>query len=230
MNLATLERRWPFFLAAGLILLGLAGFSGSSYPHGARKSLLFDPRQGEEPQESLGTSRAIRTDEWSIDLPTARSQQLAEPSFPLVNLRQGLGQIQRNTSDSPVLDWGLPFRPLLWPLLFGTPWSHGVRWFLRSALLLLGVWALLRTLLARDGLDDEQQRRRGAIAALAALAIAFSSAFTWSCATSCGVSVTSTSTSAVATTRAIWGKTYSCPGCTTSDPTWPTPWTAPSLP
>ena len=173
------QPRWPFALAAGLLLLGLVGFSGSSISHGARKSLLFDPRQGEEPQESLGTSRGIRTDEWSIDLPTARSQQLAEPRFPLVNLRQGLGQIQRNTSDSPVLDWGLPFRPLLWPLLFGTPWSHGVRWFLRSALLLLGVWALLRTLLARDGLDDEQQRRRGAIAALAALAIAFSSAFTW---------------------------------------------------
>jgi len=166
-------------LAAGLLLLGLAGFSGSSWLHGARKSLLFDPRQGEVPQESVGTSRGIRTDEWSVDLPTARSQQLAEPRFPLVNLRQGLGQIQRNVTDSPVLDWGLPFRPLLWPLLLGTPWSQGVRWFLRSALLLLGVWAFLRTLLLREGLDEEQQRRRGAIAALAALAVAFSSAFVW---------------------------------------------------
>jgi hypothetical protein len=179
MNLSPGQPRWPFALAAGLLLLGLLGLSGSSILHGARKSLLFDSKRGEEPQEILGTSRGIRTDEWSIDLPTARSQQLAEPAFPLVNLRQGLGQMQRSPGDSPVLDWGLPFRPLLWPLLAGNPWSHGVRWFLRSALLLLGLWSLLRTLLAREGLDDEQRGRRETIAALAALAITFSSAFTW---------------------------------------------------
>jgi hypothetical protein len=173
------QPRWPFAVAAALLLLGLLGFSGSSVTHGARKSLLFDGRAGEEPRESFGTSRGIRTDEWSIDLPTARSQQIAEPSFPLVNLHQGLGQLQRNVTDSPVLDWGLAFRPLLWPLLVGTPWSQGVRWFLRSALLLLGLWALLRTVLAREGLDGEQRRQREAIAALSALAIAFSSAFTW---------------------------------------------------
>jgi len=171
--------RWPLALAAGFLLLGLSGLSGSSTLHGARKSLLFDPRQDDEPREIAGTSRGIRTDEWAVDLPTARSQQLAEPGFPLVNLHQGLGQLQRNPTGSPVLDWGLFFRPLLWPLLLGNPWSQGVRWFLRSALLLLGLWALLRTLLAGEGLEGEQRGQREAIAALAALAIAFSSAFTW---------------------------------------------------
>ena len=176
---ASTNPRWPCALAAGLLLLGICGFSGSSFVFGARKSLLFDEKLGESPRESLGTSRGIRSDEWSVDLPMSRSQQLAEPRFPLVNLRQGLGQLQRNPGGSPILDWGLPFRPLLWPLLVGTPWSLGVRWFLRSSLLVLGLWALLRTLLARDGLDDEQRRRRGAVAALGTVAIAFSSAFIW---------------------------------------------------
>jgi hypothetical protein len=102
VNLARLERRWPLVLAAGLLLLGLAGFTGSSVPYGARKSLLFDARNDEVPQETLGTSRGIRTDERSVDSPTVRSQQLASPAFPLVNLHQGLGQLQRNVTDSPV--------------------------------------------------------------------------------------------------------------------------------
>ena len=174
-----LQPRWPIAFAGALLLLGLAGFSGSSWWAGARHSPLLDLAQRESSPEVLGTSRSIRTDEWAVDLPTARSQQLAEPSFPLVNLRQGLGQLQRTPDDSPVLDWGIPFRPLIWPLLFGTKWSHGVRWFWRSALLFVGLYTVLRALLLRAGLDEAGRQRRGSIAALCALAIFSTSAFTW---------------------------------------------------
>jgi hypothetical protein len=157
--------RW--FAACALVLgaLGIAGLSGSSWFCAIRGDRLFTAEE-RDVREIYGTSRSIRSDEWAVETPQVRAQQVA--GFPLVNLNEGIGELQRNTYDIPVLDWGLVLRPLTWPYLPGSRWSHGVRWFLRDVLLLLGVYALLAAFV--------EDRRT---AAVAALAVFFSSAFVW---------------------------------------------------
>lgn len=157
--------RWFAGFAVALALLGIAGLSGSSWLFALRDDRLFT-REERKVHEIYGSSRGIRSDEWAVETPQVRAQQLA--GFPLVNLNEGIGELQRNVYDLPVLDWGLPIRPLTWPYLFASPWSHGVRWFFRDVLLLVGVYALLAAFI-----EDKRT------AAVAALAVLFSSAFVW---------------------------------------------------
>ncbi|HEY6907739.1 MAG TPA: hypothetical protein VI356_00100 [Myxococcales bacterium] len=157
--------RWFAAFAAALAALGIAGLGGSSWFCAIRGDRLFTAKE-RDVREIYGSSRSIRSDEWAVETPQVRAQQLA--GFPLVNLNEGIGELQRNPYEIPVLDWGLPFRPLTWPYLLGSRWSHGVRWFLRDLLLLLGVYALLAAFV--------EDRRTAAVAALAVL---FSSAFVW---------------------------------------------------
>ncbi|MGE5048694.1 MAG: hypothetical protein ACM3PC_09015, partial [Deltaproteobacteria bacterium] len=157
--------RWFAAFAVVLGALGIAGFSGSSWFCAIRGDRLFTAEE-RDVREIYGSSRSIRSDEWAVETPQVRAQQIA--GFPLVNLNEGIGELQRNTYDIPVLDWGLPFRPLTWPYLLRSRWSHGVRWFLRDVLLLAGVYALLAAFV--------EDRRT---AAVAALAVFFSSAFVW---------------------------------------------------
>src|SRR5438874_7003421 len=119
-------------------------------------------------REFFGTSRSIRSDEWAVQSPQVRAQQLAQPKFALVNPNEGLGTLQRNTYGLPVLDWGLPFRPLTWPYFLPGRWSHGVFWFLREALLLLALAWLTAEFVSREGPEPER-RRRGLVAALVAV-------------------------------------------------------------
>ncbi len=171
-------RRWPPLIAAGLLLLGLAGYTGSSYGYwGMQDPLLSPPERARH--ELAGFPRGIRSDEWAVDLPLARVQQIARPSFPLVNLDLGLGHLQRNPFDAPVLDWGLAFRPHLWPLLAGSWWSHGVRWFLRSALLILGLYGWTRALADDRSALPAERRRRADVAALGAIALFASGCLNW---------------------------------------------------
>jgi len=161
--------RWFVSFALALVVLALAGFSGSSWLYGAvHHDRLFTKAELSRPElrEIWGTSRFIRSDEWGVETPQVRAQQLA--GFPLVNLNEGIGELQRNTYDIPVLDWGLAFRPLTWPYLIPIRWSHGARWFLRDLVLLLGAFALLSAFV-----EDKQT------AALAAVALLFSGAFVW---------------------------------------------------
>lgn len=175
---------WVVAFAVFLLLLGLSGLTGSSTLVGARLSRLSTPGERAALRELFGTSREIRGDEWSFELPATLSQQNARPPLPLVNVNQGLGQMQRNSYSIPVFDWGLAFRPLLWPLLFGeqTPnrWPLGVRWFLRSALLLLGLLAFFSQVAARSVPNPlYEQRRALGFAVTAAVAVFFSSSLTW---------------------------------------------------
>ncbi|HYS09499.1 MAG TPA: hypothetical protein VEP66_12170, partial [Myxococcales bacterium] len=159
--------RWLLAFAVGLGAFGLLGFSGSSWLHGVHfEDRLFTVEERRAQRELWGSSRGIRSDEWGVETPQVRAQQLA--GFPLVNLNEGLGELQRNTYDIPVLDWGVPFRPLTWPYLLKAKWSHGLRWFLRDLLLLLGVYGLLVAFV-----EDKR------VAAVAAVAVLFSSAFVW---------------------------------------------------
>lgn len=159
--------RWFAAFALLLVLLGLAGISGSSWLYGGEKhDPLFTQAERDTRHELWGTSRGIRSDEWAVETPKARGQQLA--GLPLVSLREGLGELERNAYDIPVLDWGLPLRPFSWPYLLPLRWSHGARWFLRDVSLLLGLFALLSAF-------AEDKR----VAAAGAVALFFSSGFVW---------------------------------------------------
>jgi hypothetical protein len=169
---------WLVALMLGCLLLGAAGFSGSSSWAQSVADPLLEPEVRARRAEIIGRSRAIRSDEYGVELPLERSQQLATPSFPLVNLGQGLGQLQRNAYTVPVLDWGLIFRPLSWPLFLGARWSLGMRWFLRTALTLLGVFAWMRALTGTSSSPSER-RKRGTLLGLCAVAVFYSSAMSW---------------------------------------------------
>ena len=178
MKSGTLLPRWISWAAVALLSCGLLGLTGSSWLDFARGGrLITGPARWQH--EFFGTSRGIRSDEWAVVLPKARAQQVSDPPFALVNLNEGLGALQRNSYGLPILDWGLPFRPLTWPYLLGTRWSHGVHWFLREALLLLALAWLVAEFVAREGALEPERRNRGQVAALAATAIFFSSAMTW---------------------------------------------------
>jgi len=173
------SRRWLYVLACLLLLPGLAGLSGSSYLFSAHLDPLLTSAERTSLQEVLGRARGIRSDEYNVTLPSVRAQQESDPSFPLVNLNEGLGQFQRNSAATPVLDWGIAFRPLLWPLLLRTRWSEGVHWFLRMSLFLLSLFLLFSAMTEHPGADDAEVRRRSAICAIASIAVLFSSALSW---------------------------------------------------
>ena len=170
--------RWFRWTALAIFCCGLLGLSGSSWIELIRGGRLITglPRWQ---HEFFASSRGIRSDEWAVQTPQARAQQLSTPKFALVNPDEGLGALQRNAYSTPVLDWGLPFRPLIWPYFISNPWSHGVQWFLREALLLLALGWLAAEFVSREGAPQLERRQRGTAAALAALAIFLSSAMTW---------------------------------------------------
>jgi hypothetical protein len=170
---------WLTALAGLFLLLGALGYSGSSGLRSVTTCTLLVRQERAQHRELFGKSRLIRSDELAVELPKSRAQQLATPSFPLVNLDEGLGQLERNSYPIPVLDWGIVFRPLLWPLLTGSRWGFGPRWFLRSCLVLVGMVGWFRAVTARQGSSDTRERRRSHITALGALAVLFSTSVSW---------------------------------------------------
>lgn len=154
-----------------MLAAGLCGLTGSSWPYSTHLDRLLSAEQRARHVELFGQAQPIRSDEWGVEMGASRAQMFSTPDFPTVNPNLGLGELQRTSYDVAIEDWGLAFRPLVWPLLTKTRWSYGVRWFLRSALLLLGLYAFFRAMLR--GKDAPE------IAAWAALAVSFSSPFTW---------------------------------------------------
>jgi hypothetical protein len=169
--------RWAVSFAALLALLGVFGLTGSSGALASREDLLLTRNESRSLREIFSTSRWIRSDEFAIEQAAHRAQQLAKPSYPVVNLNFGLGQLQRNPFAAPVLDWGLAFSPLSWPLLFPSRWALGLRWFLRAAIIVLGLVAWLSVLAWRKDAGDGA--RRANVAALGGIAIFFSSTGQW---------------------------------------------------
>jgi hypothetical protein len=165
---------------AALVALGLAGFTGSSGWFGVQRDLLHEQAIRGEQREILFHSRPIRSDEWAVDLPLGRAQQVATPRFPLVNFNLGLGELQRNPYDVPVLDWGIAFRSWVWPLLVPYRWSLGVRWFMRQAIVAAGLFAWFAVVTRRrDRMGVSPDRATAIVAGLAALAVFHSSLFSW---------------------------------------------------
>lgn len=102
----TRARAWPRAVRAAflgvLLALGLAGFTGSSGWYEVVRDPLNRPETRSEDRNVVGRSRPIRSDEYAIELPVARAQQLARPAHPLVNVGIGLGDLQRTPlAESP---------------------------------------------------------------------------------------------------------------------------------
>ena len=74
---------------------------------------------GEPETPLLGTPRAIRTDEWSVTTPLFQAavnndfRETNDTSFYSENLRSFIGL--------PLLNWGLVFKPLVWPFFIVPP-------------------------------------------------------------------------------------------------------------
>jgi uncharacterized membrane protein (GlpM family) len=170
---------WLTVFACVLLLAGTLGYTGSSGMVAVRSCPLLTPDERGQHTERLGRSRPIRSDEWAVEAPMERAQQLATPSFPVVNLDEGLGQLQRNSYGLPVLDWGAAFRPLLWPLFSATRWGFGLRWFLRTFVVLVGFVGWFRAVTSRPDSSWTQDGARAHLTALAALAVLYSSAMSW---------------------------------------------------
>jgi hypothetical protein len=166
-------------LVAALFLLGVAGFTGSSWWYEARVDALNAAATRAQDREVFGFSRPIRGDEYRVDLPLSRANQRSDPPFPMVNVNLGLGQHQRNPFDAPVLDWGIVIRPWIWPLFLADRWAHGVRWFMREALLLAALFAWFDVVARPRRREETPSRARAAIAALAAVSVAYSSHLVW---------------------------------------------------
>lgn len=171
--------RWALAYVVTLFALGLLGLTGSSGAIASKWDPLLTESESGAIHELFSTSRAIRGDEYAVELPVVRAQQMASPSFPLVNLNIGIGQLQRTPYEIPVLDWGLVFRPMTWPIFIGSRWAHALHWFLRASTLAFGLIAWFSALAARGAANATEARRRAAIGALAAFSVLFSSQIQW---------------------------------------------------
>lgn len=120
-----------FLLAVGYVVLHL---SPSSYA-------LALGQLGEHETPLLGTPRAIRTDEWSVMTPLFESA--ANNDFHEVNETSFYGETLRNFIGLPLLNWGIVFKPLVWPFFAVSPaLAYSFFWAATAALMLIG-WSLL---------------------------------------------------------------------------------------
>jgi hypothetical protein len=100
---------------------------------------------GEPEAPLLGTPRGIRTDEWSVMTPLFEAsvnndfREINETSFYRETLRSFIGL--------PLLNWGLVFKPLVWPFFVVPPaLAYSFFWATCAALMLIGWSVLLREL------------------------------------------------------------------------------------
>ncbi len=100
---------------------------------------------GEPETPLLGSPRAIRTDEWSVMTPLFEAsvnndfREVNETSFYRETLRSFIGL--------PLLNWGLVFKPLVWPFFVVPPaLAYSFFWAACAALMLIGWSVLLREL------------------------------------------------------------------------------------
>jgi hypothetical protein len=130
----------PFESAVVLLALAYVSFrfSGSSYALALR--LL-----GEDASPAFGTPRPIRTDEWSVMTPLF--QAAVNNDFHETNSTSFYGETFRSFIGLPLLNWGLVFKPLVWPFFLVSPaLAYSFYWAANAALMLVGWSVLLRTL------------------------------------------------------------------------------------
>lgn len=94
------------------------------------------------PEVLLGEARAIRGDDWGLQLPLALAQIAHDPPFPVVNQNIGLGQNMLVPLPLPVAHPVTLFRPTYWGFFLGP--DAGLAWMWWSQILgLFSVWLLV---------------------------------------------------------------------------------------
>jgi hypothetical protein len=89
----------------------------------------------------LGTPRGIRTDEWSVTTPLFEAA--VNNDFHETNETSFYRETLRNHIGLPLLNWGLIFKPLVWPFFIVSPaLAYSFFWSAAAALMLIG-WSLL---------------------------------------------------------------------------------------
>jgi hypothetical protein len=88
----------------------------------------------------LGEARAIRSDDWGVQIPLGLAQLSHDPPYPVVNTNIGWGQNMLAPLQSPVAHATALFRPALWGYFAGA--DAGLAWMWWFELLgLIGVWS-----------------------------------------------------------------------------------------
>jgi hypothetical protein len=128
---------------AGLVVLRIHGFSISAW------HAVID---GSAPAETwVGAPRAIRSDDWRVQLPLALGQLRHEPRFPRSNDRVGLGQSALLPVELPVADPLAVFHPTMWGFFLGGDAGMAWLWWSRS-LGLFAVWTAVFRIVTRGRL------------------------------------------------------------------------------
>jgi hypothetical protein len=76
----------------------------------------------------LGTSQAVRGDDWSLWLPFAFAQIEHDPPFALVNRNVALGQNMALVTSAPIADPLIVYRPPVWGFFVGADVGMGWCW------------------------------------------------------------------------------------------------------
>lgn len=93
----------------------------------------------------LGSPRTVRSDEWSVATPLF--QAAVNNGFRETNDTSFYGETLRSFVGLPLLNWGLVFKPLVWPFFVVSPaLAYSFYWAATAALMLIGWSLLLRAL------------------------------------------------------------------------------------
>lgn len=96
---------------------------------------------GENESPLLGSTRGIRSDEWAVMTPLFEAA--VSNDFREINETSFYRETMRGFIGLPIVNWGLAFKPLVWPF-FVVPaaLAYSFFWAAQAALMLIG-WSLL---------------------------------------------------------------------------------------
>jgi hypothetical protein len=137
-SVARFIARWPF--EVGVLVLAVAyvaaHWSPSSYA-------LAIEQLGGPAEPTLGSPRLIRSDEWAVVTPLFEAA--VNNDFRETNNTSFYGETLHSFIGLPLLNWGLVFKPLMWPFFLVSPQlAYSSYWAALSVLMLVGWSTLLR--------------------------------------------------------------------------------------
>jgi hypothetical protein len=121
--------------------------------HGYSTSMWRDYIDGSEKSEILaGEPRAIRSDDWAVEIPLMLAQWSHEPRFPLINENIGMGANMLTHSKNPIWHPVTLFRPTVWGFFIGPGIGLAWMWWSMVLGLFYGCFLLLM-LISRSHFD-----------------------------------------------------------------------------
>lgn len=121
--------------------------------HGYSISLWRDYLDGSAKSEIIaGEPRAIRSDDWAVEIPLMLAQLSHEPRFPLINENIGMGANMLTHSKNPIWHPVTLFRPTVWGFFIGPDVGLAWMWWAMVLGLFYGGFLLLM-LISRNRFD-----------------------------------------------------------------------------